>query len=147
MFPCCDLAPLETLNHVHMYTFPATMQQKPAPFMPRSGSQAHSLHPSTVGRWHLGFWLTYRFAYRYRFSPPRAPSPSRERVAHHGKRSLSVFAGLTTTVNYRRGVKGKSDPEKRLCSGDTHGLLLVPLFPLLPCFRNKGSPGLLQPDS
>lgn len=98
------------------------------------------------GSWYLGFWLTYRSAYRYRFSRPRAPSPSRERVAHRRERSASVFAGLTDTVNYRRGVTGKSDSDKRLCSGDTHGAASCALaFSLLPSFPASGT--RVHPDS
>ena len=53
--PCCDLAPsVETVNHINMYTFPTTMQQKhfkqKGPFMCCSASQAQSFNLSVIGK-------------------------------------------------------------------------------------------------
>lgn len=63
--PAVTWHPLETVNHVHMYTFPTTIHQnhfkQPAPFIRCSASQAQSLHLSVIGRWYLGFWLTHHF--------------------------------------------------------------------------------------
>lgn len=100
--PAVTWHPLETVNHVHMYTFPTTIQQKllkqPEPFIYCSASQAQSAHSSAFGGWYLGFWLTYRFMHRYGFLNHR-PEVLAESGAHHQKMSFSVFSGLTQLVN------------------------------------------------
>lgn len=54
--PAVPWHPLETVNHVHMYTLPTTIQQKhfkqPAPFIHSTASQAHS---TFVSHWQMVF--------------------------------------------------------------------------------------------
>lgn len=140
--------PSETMNHVHVHT---TMQQqllkRPAAFVHAPPPAEQSVHSSAFGRWYLGFWLTYLHA-QVQLSQPQAQSPSLKAESIAGKGLCRVCRPHPHGKD-QEGDRETFEPDSEpLRSADTQGgCFLRPCFPLLPCFGNKGSPGLLQPDS
>lgn len=144
--PAVTWHPLETVNRVHMYTFPTTIPQKllkqPEPFIHCSASQAHS---SAFGRWYLGFWRTYRFMHRYGFLNHRPEVLLWKRRS--SPENVFLLGCRTRPHGETRGKEwDKLDLDsKRLCSVYTHtGCFLCPCF---PSFGNQGSPRVLESDS
>lgn len=130
--PAVTWHPLETVNHVHMYTFPTTIQQKllkqPEPFIHCSASQAQNAHSSAFGRWYLGFWLTYRFKHRYGILNYRPE------VLRWKQRSSPENVFLHVCRHHPHGKTTGEEREREirqiaLMQGlYTHRLLLVPLL-------------------
>lgn len=157
-FPLLWLGTLRRISHVHMYTFPATIHQKPfmqpGPFILCSACRAQEFTFVNC-RWYLGFWLRrYSFLNHGSFSflDRGLCDMSSIEVLNTVWSQLSIKIYHNNIVKRRIDAKNWAQTDSRLkyCSIYTlrmQNASLCPWFSLLPCYRNMGAPGLLQQQS